>query len=509
MERKILNQELINEAPLVKMLLQARLLDHYPFHIPGHLGGRAEDLFVTNGAASEEGAEALLGRGLVSLDTTECALSDNLLSPKAGGAVLEAEARAAAYWKAGGALLLAGGSTLGLQAMLLHYAGKGGRVLVSGAVHKAAVQAAELLDIELYYLDEPAETFAPPIPRTVSALRLERFLEEDAKFSAFLCTSPDYYGQRAPLGDYARILRQKGIPFLLDAAHGAHLQALIEAGLDMEPPAARAADAAVMSLHKTLPALTGAALVLTRRPDDIRPLRQAADIWGSSSPSLLIAASGDLARAYAEKYGAEKVRRLSRELRALAADLKPGLALMPCPGGDPLRAVVDVSAFGSGFEFEKRLAKQGLVPEMADLCRLILIVSPALPEGMLREAARLINETAEALGASDPGPRRRADRRLAELYGRPRTPGRKLSFGPGSRSRLLTAETFAGGPYVLAENLVPYPPGVPLFEAGEKPDAEALALIFEAAEAGLEINGLSRAESGGLLLPAAEANFNV
>lgn len=91
--------------------------------------------------------------------------------------------------------------------MLLHYAGKGGRVLVSGAVHKAAVQAAELLDIELYYLDERKRDLRTADSPDGVGFKARTASWKRMKFSAFLCTSPDYYGQRAPLsaGDYARI----------------------------------------------------------------------------------------------------------------------------------------------------------------------------------------------------------------------------------------------------------------------------------------------------------------
>lgn len=473
MPEQMNRKDLLKEAPLAAMLRQARLFERAGFHMPGHAGGRAWP--------AEFREEGLLW------DTTETSLTDNLLAPAEGGAVLAAEAEASRYWGSGGALFLAQGATQGLQAMLLYYVGKGGRLLVTGPAHKAVWQAAALLDIEIKVLpaaeaDEAPEEDAgrPPMPPAASGERLRAFLDEDRAFGALLCTAPDYYGQIPDTEGLARAAEERGLAFLLDAAHGAHLKAC---GLSFPG----AYTAAVMSTHKTLPALTGGAVVLTKEPGDVEGLRHAADIWGSSSPSLLIAASSDYARAYAEFEGGERFRILREAAETFGKALHPLYKLHFYQ--DPLRPVIDVSAVGPGTQIEKQLAARGIAVEMADLCRLVLIVPLAADPawfGLLAEALNaLAAEAAET-------PWREADRRLAFCYRRQRerTPVLPRRGAP-EQTVLLTPAEASRAKAPLAEELVPYPPGVPLFLPGDVLEEADAALLETLSACGLTVNGLT------------------
>lgn len=496
---EFLKERLWQKAPLAEMLRRARLSECLSFHMPGHLGGRA--------FAESFRREAL------SLDTTETALSDNLLAPRPGGGVRAAEQAAASYYGAGGALLLSQGATLGLQAMLLHYVGKGGRLLLSGPIHKAVLQAAALLDIVLVSVPsaEP-EPERPPLPPEAGPSLLENFLKKEKEagrtFSAFLCTSPDYYGQMADVPALGRVLKRYGIYFLLDAAHGAHFEACRRFLGDER--FTWAADAAVLSLHKTLPAMTGAALLLTARGEDIAPLRRAADIWGSSSPSLLIAASGDYARAYAEFAGEAQLAALLPALekfrREAGAYYRSGRPEGETAGpADPLRICLDVSDYCSGPEAEDYLIKKGIVPEMSDLCRVVFIVSLAAEPSALGQLSRVLKEMAEEMGPASDLSHRRAEQQLREAYGRAGRSGREIrlpvpgalvqgaagGLAAGSRGRqLLPLREAARRALPLAADIVPYPPGVPLFLAGETLRAEDAELLEMLLQRGLAVNGL-------------------
>lgn len=88
---------------------------------------------------------------------------------------------------------------------------------------------------------------------------VKRAIDNDGEIGTVLLTSPDYFGLCAPLEKYATILPKKYHVFV-DGAHGAHF------GLDDEHlPAcpAKFCDAAVVSCHKTLPAPTQTAAILT------------------------------------------------------------------------------------------------------------------------------------------------------------------------------------------------------------------------------------------------------
>lgn len=67
-----------------------------------------------------------------------------------------------------------------------------------------------------------------------------------------IATSPDYYGNIAPLEKYAEALHSRGKVLLVDGAHGAHLA--FESG--RAGYAGVYADAWADGAHKSLPTLT-------------------------------------------------------------------------------------------------------------------------------------------------------------------------------------------------------------------------------------------------------------
>lgn len=473
---------ILSETPLLEALEQARVAERWSFHMPGHLGGRA-----------------FAGSGLdLGLDTTELAQTDNLLNPRPDGPVEQAETLAADYWRVPAAILLAGGSTLGIQAMLLYYVGKNGRLLVGASVHKAVLQTAALLSIEVVSL---------PSPVTASSLRAS--LENDAQFDAFLCTSPDYYGTLCDLEAYAKVLEDFSLPFLLDMAHGAHLEAwnrLRKIESSFVPTAA------VISAHKTLPALTGGAVLLFREPSDRVGLRRSLDLCGSSSPSLLIAASVDFARAFAETQGETRLRELRASLQAFTEGLDPSYQVWDEEDRDPLRLVIDVSAVGPGTWVEASLAKAALNIEMSDLTRIVCIVSLAAESESLRHLQAELNRLATSqeirrdlaqrglLGVEDvgsteessaPAPWIQLDHLLQERLSRGGVTRQVLL--PSVRhkpSMLLSLRDVVEGGIPLPVDLVPYPPGIVLYQAGERLTEADLSLLEGLLRYEIHVDGL-------------------
>ena len=102
-----------------------------------------------------------------------------------------------------------------------------------------------------------------------------------------------------------RLCHEREIPVLVDEAHGAHF-------VIGEPFPASAlelgADVVVHSAHKTLPAMTMASFLHVRSnliaPEKVAHYLQ---MLQSSSPSYLLMASLDDARAYAESYSEEDI----------------------------------------------------------------------------------------------------------------------------------------------------------------------------------------------------------
>ena len=127
------------------------------------------------------------------------------------------------------------------------------------------------------------------------------------------------------LREIAEAAHEKGVPLLVDEAHGAHLKFS-----DALPPDALScgADLVAQSTHKLLGAMTQASM-LFRKGERVpaERVRRAASLLATTSPNYLLMASLDIARLQMEEEGGALVSRavrLSETLRAAVNGL-PGL----------------------------------------------------------------------------------------------------------------------------------------------------------------------------------------
>lgn len=321
------------------------------------------------------------------LETTELAATDDLYAP--GGAIARAEALAARCAGAAHTLMLTGGSTAGVQAMLLYAAGGGGAVILPRNAHLSALHLCAVAGLEAVFA-RPAFT-SSGLCYTPEESYLEALARRpDAR--ALLAVRPDYYGAlRWPARAAARA-RALGVPVLCDEAHGAHLN------WDADVPTAGAlgADLWVQSAHKTLPALNGAAWLHAGPGVDAARLRAMLRAVQTSSPSFVTLLALDDARAWMEAHGAQALARLkaaAARFHAQAASL--GYADgQDEPGWDYDRTRVVLRAPEGGYAFSEALAARGVDVEMSDACRVVCILSPVDGPERLERLAQVLREVA-------------------------------------------------------------------------------------------------------------------
>jgi arginine/lysine/ornithine decarboxylase len=114
---------------------------------------------------------------------------------------------------------------------------------------------------------------------------------------AVYVTSPDYLGNQQDLAGLSAVCAARGIPLLVDNAHGAYLHFLPQPAHPLDLGATACCDSA----HKTLPVLTGGAYlhIAKNAPERYaRDAKRAMALFGSTSPSYLILQSLDRANAY-------------------------------------------------------------------------------------------------------------------------------------------------------------------------------------------------------------------
>jgi len=287
--------------------------DIYPYHMPGHkrreCGSLPEALYIN--------------------DITEIEGFDNLHQPE--GLLLALQREAARLYGAEESFYLVNGSTCGILSAVSCVLPSGGHILMARNCHKSAYHGAYLRNLAITYLYPPYLT-EYDIFDAVTPQQVEETLEQETDIGAVLIVSPTYEGRIADIREIADIVHCKGIPLIVDEAHGAHLG--LAEGL---PPNScrQGADLVIHSVHKTLPALTQTALLhVNGSLVDRRMLKRFLHIYQSSSPSYLLMASIDNALQYMEREGGEAFRRFQERYGYMMGELAEcrHLRFLPCDG---------------------------------------------------------------------------------------------------------------------------------------------------------------------------------
>ena len=262
------------EPSLIERLHRNGEEGRLPFHMPGHKRNTERFPYLDRLSATE--------------DITEIDGFDNLHG--AEEILAEAMARAASLWHSERAYFLVNGSSCGILAGIRALTKRGDTVLLSRNAHKSVYHAVELCGLKPIFLMPPYDNergmFLSLPPRTV-----REALEAHPEVRLVVLTSPTYEGVLSDTASIAKLAHERGIPLLVDAAHGAHL------GLSADFPIGAVeagADIVVASLHKTLPSLTQTAILHAGGPlvDTARLAHQLA-VFETSSPSYLFLASMD------------------------------------------------------------------------------------------------------------------------------------------------------------------------------------------------------------------------
>ncbi len=399
---------------------------------------------------------------LSSADITEIEGADSLYA--ASGVIAASEKRMAAVYGAARTAYSAGGSTLCIQAMLAMCARSAPhrrKILCARNLHVAAVNAMALLDLEPICL-YPADRPDPRLPGAVTAGQVREALAAHPDAAGVYLTCPDYYGQRCDLEAIAVVCREAAVPLLVDNAHGAHLR-FLQPNLH---PMALGASACCDSLHKTLPALTGAALLHVAEPSLCGQEKDAMALFGSTSPSYLILQSIDQLLSSMES---GELARRTAQLSARCASVRMAFAShgLRSIEGDPTRIVVDAQAAGlSGLLLAEQLRAARIEPEYADNGFVVLL--PSIFSSR-QDFARLI-AFAETFQPS-------ASYRPAVLP-EPR-PVRVLSLREAALSPAESLPVRQAVGRVAARSEATCPPGAPVLLAGEAVDEATADYLLE------------------------------
>lgn len=428
--------------PMYEMLLAAS--GRGRFHMPGH-----------------KGSGPFGPVDFYALDTTELPVTDDLYAAERGIAqAQELYARAAG---AGATLMMHNGSSGGIHTMLQLWAGEGDTVLLPRNAHMSAVNGCVMGGLRVRWIPMTCREDGYCYIREEDVLAA---MDRHPEAKTVLLTRPDFYGCCLQLERIIAKAHEMGMKVVVDEAHGAHLP-----WLGRVPSAgALGADAWVQSVHKTLPGLTGSAVLNLREEKDrdkaLRLLRRGQ----TSSPSFVLLMSIDDGRAYMEEKGAAELGRIcarAEEIRSLL----PALGYADAHRGwqglgldfDPTRLVIDAPRGGE--LLAAQLREHGIDVEMNDDHRVVLILSAMDTDedfAALREALADIPAT-------------KAD--IARKPQLPQLPRRVMEVRPAVMADCEPVPMDRAEGRIAASSAGLYPPGIPLICPGECYSADILALL--------------------------------
>jgi lysine decarboxylase len=476
-------------APIYETLAGYARSGIYGFHTPGHKSGRFAAPELTD----------LVGKSGLALDLPAMTATDNTFQPT--GCIREAQQLAAEVFGAGQTFFLSAGSTLGIATALLAAVPQGHTVAMPRNVHRSVVAGLVLSGALPRFL--PHDVLPECGALGVSPGTLAAALDTDPRPAAVLLTRPSYYGVARDLGEIVKACGARGVPLIIDEAHGAHLH-FLPPGCPQSALAA-GADFVVQSSHKTLGSLLGSAMLHVGRESLIEPARvqDALNFLQTTSPSFLLLASLDVmrrwmwkegrslfAKAIDEAHGIENVIDALPGMKVLRPERDPRMADHLC---DPLRLVVNVSGTGwNGYEVERLLrTKFQVEDEMADWFNVVYVLSPrddaeaaerliaglrAVSEQSRVGTARQFEGKENAVGGAHPTI-------SAHLLQPPIPPLAMPPRRAGLAKKSVVPLALATG-RICAEMVMFYPPGIPLVMPGEMITKETVDVCRQLLAAG-------------------------
>ena len=460
------------ENSLYDCLRELSRSDTCPMHMPGH----------------KRRADLLNSDLPYALDVTEIYGLDDLHSriwdTDESGYLHELSGKAARLYGCRYAFPLVGGSTVGILAAIraVTVKAKASELLMARNCHKSVYHAVELnrLTPTFLYPDEVALGIAG----AVTPEAVDGYLNDHPDCRLVVLTSPTYEGVISPIAEIGQVVHDHGAYLVVDAAHGAHLPFM------GTPSAFEGADLAVVSLHKTLPALTQTALLLVCS-ERIEPWRVARElgVFETSSPSYPLMASIEACLDWVADHQTvfeAYTHALCGARRALQG--MTCLSLLDVPQGYDIGKIVIRTTKTSltGTELADRLRRTyGIEVEMAARDYIIAMTSvldvlPAsdgqTPLGRLVSALTELDGFVEAQeeAACQNGcciPRRACSTVEA------------LTAWDGAVCSLDQAVGRVSACYLWA-----YPPGVPLIIPGERFDTDVAALLEQYMNMGVDLH---------------------
>lgn len=358
--------------------------------------------------------------------------------------------------------------------------GAGGASLWRETAHKSVYHAVQINGLKAYYLYPDVDEYG--ILGGIDAKAVEAELKDKGDIRAVILTSPTFEGVVSDVKEIAEVCHRFEVPLIVDAAHGAHFgfhsrfpKNAVECG----------ADYAVMSLHKTLPALTQCALLAVNDENGMVNLKKVEfclSLYETTSPSYILMAAIDECLRTIKKGANELFSQFVLKLDALYDALNGLKKLKAIKLDDPSKIVISCRGTNmTGTQLAEVLRSQFFIEvEMAYTDYVVMIATICdKPNDYERLCSALLS----------------IDERLAPASAKAILPAPRLVSEKCAKEAVLADEKNikavslkeADGE-LCAEYVFAYPPGIPLIVPGERIDNNIVSYLNDIQERGIALH---------------------
>lgn len=452
----------MDNIPLVLGLKKYIQEQNAPFSMPGHKYGRGFKNEVMEVPLEE----------LISWDMTEVDGLDNLHNPEE--IIKEGQERLKELYRSNKSYFLVNGSTCGNLVMMFSSFKEGDEVLVERNCHRSISNGIIMRKLKPIYIKNIySENLKEAIGMDVDDLKEK--LKSNTNIKGIVLTYPNYYGIGVNIKEIIRICKERKLKVLIDSAHGAHF------GFhELLPENAQSlgGDMVVMSAHKTLPSLTQTAYLHVNNSELVERVEFYLGVFMSTSPSYIFMASLDYARAFLEYKGQESYGQLIERVKDFKNEVKKLQYVKVLEkqhfieegfeniNMDTSRIILNTNSGYSGHKLLEYLRKNRVQCEMSSSRAVVLIPSPFNIEQDFKLLIDALKQCKYNKLVDEEVP--------MMIEGIPNLKLMPYEVMEGEKIFINLNDTLGK---IVAENIIPYPPGVPLLVMGEEVEKEHIRAI--------------------------------
>ncbi|MDP4161661.1 MAG: aminotransferase class I/II-fold pyridoxal phosphate-dependent enzyme [Bacillota bacterium] len=468
-----------NETPLFSGLLAHAQKNPIQFHIPGHKKGAGMDPEFRN----------FIGDNALSIDLINIGPLDDLHQPK--GIIKQAQDLAAEAFGADHTFFSVQGTSGAIMTMVMAVCGPGDKIIVPRNVHKSVMSAIVFSGATPVFI-HPDIDVNLGISHGISTDSVEKALEQHPDAKGILVINPTYFGVSADLKRIVEIAHSYQVPVLVDEAHGVHIHFHEE--LPMSAMQA-GADMAATSVHKLGGSMTQSSILNVKEGlVSAKRVQSILSMLTTTSTSYLLLASLDVARRRLVTEGNQLIGKtidLAQSIRSRVNKIDHiycvGEEILGSKAAfdyDPTKLIISVKDLGmTGYEVEKWLReKYNIEVEMSDLYNILCVITLGDTEVEGNILVKALEDLADEC-------EHRAEKVEPLKVLLPDIPVLALTPRDAfyAETEIIPFEESEGR--IIAEFVMVYPPGIPIFIPGEIITKENLHYLHENLEAGLPVQG--------------------